>query len=122
MDWNRRPEQSRQRSRRTPGWSRRRRFCFRPTAAAAAWSGAPPPRRERPESGEAGRRVDGPLELVDYYRRHGARYFADLGCREADLARKGLHDAVRRRYKVIVDRPDVIIADLADSEMHWNAN
>ena len=40
----------------------------------------------------------------------------------ADPRRKGLHDAVRRRYKVIVDRPDVIIADLADSEMHWNAN
>ena len=37
-------------------------------------------------------------------------------------ARKGLHDAVRRRYKVIVDRPDVIIAELADSETHWNAN
>ncbi len=71
---------------------------------------------------ESGRRVDGPLELVEYYRRQGARYFADLGCRESDLTRKGLHDAVRRRYKVIVDRPDVIIADLADSEMHWNAN
>jgi len=71
---------------------------------------------------EAGRRVAGPLELVDYYRRQGAGYFADLGCRGADLARKGLHDAVRRRYKVIVDRPDVIIADLADSETHWNAN
>jgi hypothetical protein len=71
---------------------------------------------------EEGRRVGGPLELVEYYRRQGARYFADLGCREADATRKGLHDAVRRRYKVIVDRPDVIIADLADSETHWNAN
>ena len=71
---------------------------------------------------EAGRRVDGPLELVEFYRRQGARYFADLGCREADTTREGLHDAVRRRYKVIVDRPDVIIADLADSETHWNAN
>ena len=80
-----------------------------------------PPARAAGEWG-AGGRVDGPLELVEYYRRQGARYFADLGCRDADLARKGLHDAVRRRYKVIVDRPDVIIADLADSEMHWNAN
>ena len=71
---------------------------------------------------EPGRRVDGPLELVEYYRRQGARYFADLGCRESDLTRKGLHDAIRRRYKVIVDRPDVIIANLADSETHWNAN
>ena len=121
-DWNRRPAPSRRRSRPTPGWSRRRPCCFRPIAAAAAWSGATRPRRERPESGRRARQVDGPLELVEYYRRQGARYFADLGCREADLTRKGLHDAVRRRYKVIVDRPDVIIADLADSEMHWNAN
>jgi hypothetical protein len=29
---------------------------------------------------------------------------------------------VRRRYKVIVDQPDVIIADLANPETHWNAN
>jgi 4-amino-4-deoxy-L-arabinose transferase-like glycosyltransferase len=71
---------------------------------------------------EAGRQVDGPLELVEFYRRRGARYFADLGCHKSDLTREGLHDAVRRRYKVIVDRPDVIIADLADSETHWNAN
>jgi 4-amino-4-deoxy-L-arabinose transferase-like glycosyltransferase len=71
---------------------------------------------------QAGRRVDGPLELVEFYRRQGARYFADLGCRKAYLTREGLHDAVRRRYKVIVDLPDVIIADLADCETHWNAN
>ena len=76
-------------------------------------------------AGEWGGRDDGSTarsNLVEYYRRQGARYFADLGCRDADPARKGLHDAVRRRYKVIVDRPDVIIADLADSETHWNAN
>ena len=36
--------------------------------------------------------------------------------------RKGLHDAVRRRYKVIVDSPEVLIADLSDSGTHWNAN
>ena len=40
----------------------------------------------------------------------------------AGSPRKGLHDAVRRRYKVIVDSPEVIIADLSDSETHWNAN
>jgi hypothetical protein len=66
--------------------------------------------------------VHDPLELIEFYRRHGARYFADLGTCPADGRRKGLHEAVRRRYKVIVDRPDVIIADLADSEMHWNGN
>ena len=56
--------------------------------------------------------VNGPLDLIEFYRRRGARYFADLGSRAADPRRKGLHDAVRRRYKVIVDRPDVIIADV----------
>jgi hypothetical protein len=66
--------------------------------------------------------VDGPLDLLEYYRRRGARYFADLGSRDHDNSRKGLHESVRRRYKVIVDSPEVIIADLVDSEMHWNAN
>jgi hypothetical protein len=70
----------------------------------------------------AGRRVAGPLDLIEFYRRQGARYFADLGSRAADARRKGLHDAVRQRYKVIVDGPEAIIADLADSETHWNAN
>jgi hypothetical protein len=57
-------------------------------------------------------RVRGPIDLVEYYRRRGARYFADLGDRRDDPRRMALHDAVRRRYKVIVDRPEVIIADL----------
>ena len=124
MEWARAGgrRRRRRRSRPTPGWSRRGPACSRPIAAAAAWSGAPPRRQERPASGKRDDEVDGPLELVEYYRRQGARYFADLGCREADPTRKGLHDAVRRRYKVIVDRPDVIIAELADSETHWNAN
>ena len=52
----------------------------------------------------------------------GARYFADLGSRDPLSPRKGLHDAVRRRYKVIVDSPEVLIADLSDSGTHWNAN
>jgi hypothetical protein len=84
------------------------------------WSGAAAARAAG--EWEAGRRVDGPLELVEYYRRQGARYFADLARDSVDLTRKGLHDAVRRRYKVIVDCPDVIIAELADSETYWNAN
>ena len=52
MGWSRRPAPSRRRFRRTPGWSRRRLCCFRPIAAAAAWSGATRPRRERPASGK----------------------------------------------------------------------
>jgi hypothetical protein len=66
--------------------------------------------------------VKSPLELIEYYRSQGACYFVDLGSRHTDSERKGLHDAVRRRYKVIVDRPDVIIAELVDSEIRWNAN
>ncbi len=56
--------------------------------------------------------VRGPIDLVDYYRRRGARYFADLGDRTDDPRRLALHDAVRRRYKVIIDRPEVFLADL----------
>jgi hypothetical protein len=66
--------------------------------------------------------VGGPLDLLEFYRRQGARYFADLGCHDRDTRRKGLHESVRQRYKVIVDSPEVIIADLVGSEMHWNAN
>ena len=61
---------------------------------------------------EAGDAVRGPIDLVDYYRSRGARYFADLGDRPEDPRRLALHDAVRRRYKVIIDRPEVLIADL----------
>jgi hypothetical protein len=67
-------------------------------------------------------RVEGPLDLIECYRGQGARYFADLRNSATDPRRKGLHDSVRRRYKVIVDRPDVIIADLAKSEAHWHGN
>ena len=63
-----------------------------------------------------------PLDLVEYYRRRGARYFADLGDRQADSRRMALHDEVRRRYKVIVDRPEVIVADLVVAEMNPHAN
>jgi hypothetical protein len=70
----------------------------------------------------AGKKAGSPLELVEYYRGQGARYFADIVSPAQGQGRKGLHDAVRRRYKVIVDRSDCLIADLADSEAHSNAN
>ena len=56
------------------------------------------------------------------YRRRGARFFADLGDRGADPLRMALHNAVRRRYKVIVDRPEVIIADLVAAEVLPHGN
>jgi hypothetical protein len=56
-----------------------------------------------------------PLALVELYRVRGARFFADVGA-GGDPARLALHDAVRRRYNVLVDRPGVLLAALADPE------
>jgi 4-amino-4-deoxy-L-arabinose transferase-like glycosyltransferase len=74
-------------------------------------------------AGEWGARaqVEGPLDLIDYYRLRGARYFADVASRDPLSGRRGLHDSVRRRYKVIVDNPEVLIADLSESGMSLNA-
>jgi hypothetical protein len=66
--------------------------------------------------------VENPIELLEHYRAMGALYFADLGARVPDLEREVLHDAVRRRYKVLIDLPEVMIADLRASEMHLHAN
>ncbi len=67
-------------------------------------------------------RVETPAGLLEYYRERGARYFADLGNSSDDPRRMALHEFVRRRYKVIVDHPDVIVADLVNSEMRPHAN
>jgi 4-amino-4-deoxy-L-arabinose transferase-like glycosyltransferase len=82
------------------------------------------PSAARRAAGEwgAGAEVESPLELLECYRRRGARYFADLGDARTDRRRMALHDQVRRRYKVIVDRPEVIIADLVAAEMNPHAN
>jgi hypothetical protein len=66
--------------------------------------------------------VDNPMNLVEFYRERGARYFADLGNAGNDPRRMDLHEFVRRRYKVIVDSPEVIIADLVHSETRPHAN
>jgi 4-amino-4-deoxy-L-arabinose transferase-like glycosyltransferase len=71
---------------------------------------------------QAGEGVDDPVSLLAYYRDQGARYFADLGNSGGNPRRMALHDFVRRRYKVIIDRPEVIIADLATSEARPHAN
>lgn len=62
-----------------------------------------------------------PLDLLAFYRLRGARFFADLGDGNAGHSRKVLHDAIRRRYKVIVDSPEVVIADLVDYEIPFHA-
>jgi hypothetical protein len=63
-----------------------------------------------------GRDVQTADELVEYYQLQGARYFADLGAHADDGRRMALHEAVRRRYKVIVDSRQVLIADLVVTE------
>jgi hypothetical protein len=61
-------------------------------------------------------RNDDASALVDFYRGRGANYFADLGATDgpAGAARLALHRAIRRRYKILVDRPDVLLADLVE--------
>jgi hypothetical protein len=88
-----------------------RRGCrleFTPQAAARAASEWP---------GTDARLVAGPLELLEFYRTQGARFVADLAADRNDQHRKALHEAIRRRYKVRVDRADVIIAELNSSEI-----
>jgi len=57
---------------------------------------------------------EGSLALVEFYRAHGARFVADLG--SDDPMRLAFHDAIRRRYKVLVDRPALVLAVLNDSQ------
>lgn len=51
-----------------------------------------------------------PLALVEFYRSRGARFVADVGA--AGPERLALHEAIRRRYNVLVDRPGVLLAAL----------
>lgn len=67
-------------------------------------------------AGEWGESLDseGPLALVEFYRAHGARFVADVST--DDPNRLVLHEAIRRRYKVLVDRPGILLAVLIDSQ------
>lgn len=76
----------------------------------------------RRAAGEWGESLDseGPLALVEFYRAHGARFVADLAT--DDPKRLALHEAIRRRYKVVVDRPGVLLAVLTDSQEVLDGN
>jgi 4-amino-4-deoxy-L-arabinose transferase-like glycosyltransferase len=65
--------------------------------------------------------IDSPLALIEFYRLRGARYVADVAPRGGDERRKALHESIRRRYKVKVDRESVLIAELVPSETPGNA-
>jgi hypothetical protein len=58
-----------------------------------------------------------PLDLIEFYRHRGARYVADVGPEPSDHRRKALHEAIRQRYKVLVDCASVIIAELNPIEI-----
>ena len=61
-------------------------------------------------------RGDDALDLVEFYRERGARYFADVDppVGPAQPARLALHRAIRRRYKILVERPGVLLAALVE--------
>jgi len=63
-----------------------------------------------------------PIELVDFYRARGARWFADVGAEAGDEARLDLHREIRHRYKVVIDRPEVLLAELAPGEPAGHAD
>jgi hypothetical protein len=79
-------------------------------------------RRAAAEWGEAEPlEVRGPLELIEFYRRQGARYVADVGAGAGDDRRIALHESIRRSYKVLVDRASILIAELNPPESHGHA-
>jgi hypothetical protein len=63
--------------------------------------------REIPSDREAG-------WLVEFYRRQGARYFADVAALPGDTGRRALHEMIRRTYRVIVDDRETLVAELTD--------
>jgi hypothetical protein len=71
-------------------------------------------KRAAAEWGErAGGSINGPAELIDFYRTRGARFVADLAAAADDQDREALHDAIRTRYKVLIDDRSVLVAELA---------
>jgi hypothetical protein len=89
-----------------------RRGCrleYTPSAAARAAAEWPQP---------AAATVGGPLDLIEFYRSKGARFVADLVQDPQDQDRKALHESIRQRYKVRVDRASVLIAELNPAEIY----
>ena len=61
-------------------------------------------------------RGDDAIALVEFYQERGARYFADVDpiVGPAQPARLALHRAIRRRYKILLERPGVLLAALVE--------
>lgn len=69
-----------------------------------------------------GAKVDGPLDLIEFYRSQGARWVADVGAGAGDVRRMALHDGIRRRYKIWMDRPGFLLAELISDEPRGHAD
>lgn len=61
-----------------------------------------------------GTEVSSTAELVEFYRQHGASYFADVRPDPITADRLALHDLVRRRYNVVRDQPGVLVVELTE--------
>lgn len=69
----------------------------------------------RRAAGEWGAVLDGegetdPLALLEFYRGRGAEYVADLVSPADADERRTLHAAIRREYRVLIDRQDFLLA------------
>jgi hypothetical protein len=78
-------------------WSRTARV-----RAASEWDGI----------GLRGSRAEDPTALVEFYRLHGARWFAELPARLPP----GAASQLARRYRVVSDRPEVFLLELTPTE------
>jgi hypothetical protein len=67
-------------------------------------------------------KVDDPLDLIEFYRTQGARWVADVGAVAGDARRMALHEGIRRRYKIWMDRPDFLLAELISPEPRGHAD
>ncbi len=76
-------------------------------------------------AGEWGETLDDPedsLALVELYRQQGIRYFADLTPNPEETGRLAQHAAIRENYQILVDRSEVLIAELIRKSKIGNAS
>jgi hypothetical protein len=100
------------------------RLEFAPAAArraAGEWGGGLELDRTLNTGPGADPEKSGPLALVEFYEARGAGYVAVPGVAvpgrpTADGGRQALRRAIRRRYRIVVDRPAVLIAALNGPE------
>jgi 4-amino-4-deoxy-L-arabinose transferase-like glycosyltransferase len=56
------------------------------------------------------------LDLVEFYRARGARFFADVCPEPADPRRRALHATLRRHHTIVEDHPGVLVVALDSPE------